>query len=93
MISMIARFKIYVDRARWYIVLVQFFMILLIYIDTKSIELVWWHYPIIVSITILAFILMGFIDKRIGLIKEEQRFYSTQNPVLQEILKEVRKEK
>lgn len=81
-----ARYKIYVDRARWYIVLVQFFMIVLIFIDSKGIELVWWHYPIVIVAVMIMFLIAGYIDRRSGLIKEEQNFYSTENPVIQEIL-------
>lgn len=61
-------------------------MIVLIFIDTKGIELTWWHYPIVIAGVMVLFIVAGYIDRISGLIKEEQRFYSTENPIIQEIL-------
>jgi len=85
-IKRLARYKIYIDRSRWYYVLIQFFVIILIYFNTLDLQLDWWHYPIIFLVTISSMIVAGFIDRRIGMIREEQRFYSTENPVIQDIL-------
>ena len=93
MIKRIARWKIYIDRARWYLVLSQFFMILIIFINSTGLKVSWWHYPFIILGTLFTFIVVGYFDRRMGIIKEEQRFYSTENPVIQEILKEVRRNK
>ena len=94
-IKRLARFKIYIDRARWYYVLIQFFMIVLIYFNTMDFALSWWHYPMIFFAVIFSMIIAGFLDRRVGMIREEQRFYSTENPVIQDIvrrLKEIEKE-
>ena len=95
MIKRLARFKVYIDRARWYYVLIQFFIIILIYFNTMGLELTWWHYPVILLVTIFGMIIAGYLDRRIGFLKEEQRFYSNENPVIQDIvrrLKEIEKE-
>jgi len=89
-IKRLARFKIYIDRARWYYVLVQFFLILLIYFNSMGLNLDWWHYLIVISVAFSGMVVVGFIDRRIGLIKEEQRFYSIQNPVLVDIVKRLK---
>lgn len=65
-------------------------MIVLIFIDTKGIELVWWHYPIVIVGVMVLFLVAGFIDRKSGLIREEQNFYSTENPVIQEILNRIK---
>ena len=94
-IKRIARFKVYIDRARWYYVLVQFFIIILIYFNTMDFVLELWHYPVIFLVVIFSMIIAGFLDRQIGMIREEQRFYSTENPILQDIvrrLKEIEKE-
>lgn len=67
-------------------------MIVLIFIDTKGIELVWWHYPIVIAGVMAMFIVAGYVDRRTGLIKEEQRFYSNENPIIQEILNRLKDE-
>ena len=87
MIKRIARYKIYVDRARWYMVFIQFIMIIIIFLQSNGIVLHWTLYPVIVFAVLLLMIIVGYIDTRLGLIREEQRFYSTENPVISEILK------
>ena len=92
MIKRLARYKIYVDRARWYLVLIQFFMIAFIYLKTMGIELEWWYYPILVIVILGFFITVGFLDKITGVYKEELRYNSINNPVIQEILERLNKE-
>lgn len=65
-------------------------MIVLIFIETNGIKLTWWLYPVIIIGVMALFVVAGYIDRRSGLIKEEQNFYSTENPVIQEILKRLR---
>ena len=90
MIKRLARFKIYIDRARWYYVLVQFFLILLIYFNSMDFNLDWWHYLIVILVAFSGMVIVGFIDRRIGLIKEEQRFYAIENPVLADIVRRLK---
>ena len=90
MIKRLSRFKVYIDRARWYYVLIQFFIIVLIYFNTKGYTLSWWHYPVIFIVVIATMIIAGYLDRRIGVLREEQRFYSTENPVLLDILEQIK---
>jgi asparagine N-glycosylation enzyme membrane subunit Stt3 len=90
-IKRLARFKIYVDRARWYLVLIQFFIIVLIYTEQKGLELSWFHYPFIILGVMVVLVVVGFLDRLSGMIKEEQRFYSNENPIIKEILDKVNK--
>ena len=89
MIKRLARYKIYVDRARWYMVFVQFIMIVIIFLQSNGINLHWGLYPLVVLTVLFIMVIIGFIDRKMGMIKEEQRFYSTENPIIQEILRKV----
>ena len=50
----------------------------------------WWHYLIVILVAISGMVIVGFIDRRIGLIKEEQRFYAIENPVLADIVRRLK---
>ena len=89
MIKRLARYKIYVDRARWYMVFVQFIMIVIIFLQSNGINLHWSLYPVVALIILFTMVIIGYIDRKMGMIKEEQRFYSTEDPVIQEILRKV----
>ena len=89
-IKRLARFKIYVDRARWYLVLIQFFIIVLIYAEQKGLNLVWYHYPFVILIVMIILVIVGYLDRWSGMIKEEQRFYTNENPVIREILENLK---
>ena len=55
----------------------------------------WWHYPVILLVVIFSMIIAGYLDRRIGFLREEQRFYTNENPIIQDIvrrLKEIEKE-
>ena len=87
MVRRLARFKVYIDRARWYYVLSQFFMIIIIFLRTIGIRPQWWEYLAIVIATLFIMIFLGYADRRFGMIREEQRLYSTENPVMQDIIR------
>ena len=86
----LARFKIYTERARWYMIYVQMLLLIGIWLNTLGIDLVWWHYPIILIICACLFIVFGYLEVKIGLLKYEQEKYAQENPVLQDILKEIK---
>lgn len=90
MLKRLSRFKIYTDRSRWYMVYFQMLLLAGIWLNTLGIDLDWWHYPIILIVCACLFITVGYLDVKIGLLKYEQEKYGQENPVLQEILKEIR---
>ena len=92
MIKRIARFKIYIDRARWYYVLIQFYMISVVFLNSLDLDISWYYYLIFIVIMTLGMIFVGWFDRYLGIIKEEQRFYSTENPVIQEILNRIKED-
>jgi len=86
----LARFKIYVERSKWY---AYFFLMLIqiaIFIQTSGFEMKWWYFPIIFIGVVCCFIVVGYFEVKIGLLKYEQEKYAQENPVLQEILKEIK---
>ena len=90
MIKRLARWKVYVDRSRWYFVLIQFLMIVIMFIESKGFHLEWWHYPLITISVLVALVVAGFIDRALGIIKSEQEFYAQENPFFQNLMKEIK---
>lgn len=91
MIKRLIRFKIYTDRARWYMQYVQTLIMITILIQTSGFRMLWWYIPILLVAIIFGFIFVGYLEVRIGFLKEEQNKYAEQNPVLQEILEIIKK--
>lgn len=91
MIKRLARWKIYVDRSRWYFVLIQFLMIVVMFIESKGFILSWWHYPLIVIGVLLLLVVAGYLDRSLGIIKAEQQFYADENPFFQDMMRELKK--
>jgi len=91
MIKRLARYKIYIDRSRWYFVLIQFFMIVIMFIESQGFVLEFYHYPLIVIGVLLLLLVAGYIDRASGIIKAEQQFYADENPFFQEMIREIKK--
>jgi len=89
------RWKVYIDRSRMYIGYVQF--LLIIFVSIKSLgdnpvkdfvfnsPLV--AVPVILVIFVLASLVIGYLDSRLGFREEEIRNHSKSNPVLMDIQK------
>ena len=86
----LARFKVYIDRARWYMVYLQMLLMIAIFIQTSGFEMEWYYYPIILISVVCLFILFGYFEVKSGMLKHEQQKYGEENPVLQEILNEIK---
>jgi uncharacterized membrane protein len=88
----LVRWKIYTDRARWYVAYVQFLMMVIVVFQTRGVLLDWWLIILLIPVVVIAFIVIGFIDVKIfKLLEAEQQKYAEENPTLQQILKEVKK--
>lgn len=90
MIARLARYRAYTDRSRWYVVLVQFILIVLTFLSVRKIELIWWQYFILIFVILFLLVLGGFIDRKLGMIKEEQRFYADENPVISQMAEDIK---
>ena len=93
------QYKIYLERARGWISLVQFSMVLVIFLKSidlpEQVEYYLYGYklvvfPIIMVVAILVFVYIGSLDTKKGLRKEEMRNNTMENPVFNEMIKKVR---
>jgi hypothetical protein len=92
------RWKIYFDRSRMYIGYIQFFLIGIVFLnsfrDKPWGELIFKYALISIPVALLLFILLslflGFLDSRLGLREEELRNLSKSNPVMMEILDQLK---
>lgn len=92
------RWKIYIDRAKMYIGYLQFFMIGFVFLESfrdDSIgQLIFNNLIVSIPILFLLFIVLslvvGRIDTVLGLREEELRNSTQSNPVMREILEELK---
>jgi hypothetical protein len=96
------RWKIYFDRSRMYIGYIQFFLIGIVFLqsfkDKSWGELIFKNALISIPIALVLFVILslilGYLDSKLGLREEEFRNLSRSNPVMMEMLdqlKEIRK--
>jgi hypothetical protein len=87
-IKLLVKMKIYLDRSRGYVSLIQSLMIAGMFVKLFGLPNKW-LIPFIILFATLA-IFVGFLDTKLGVRAEEMRNNSMENPVLKEILKKVR---
>jgi hypothetical protein len=93
------RWKIYFDRSRMYIGYIQFFLIGIVFLqsfkDKSWGELIFKNALISIPIALVLFILLslilGYLDSKLGLREEEFRNLSRSNPVMMEMLEQLKK--
>jgi hypothetical protein len=94
----IIRWKVYFDRSRMYIGYIQFFLIGIVFLKSFK-DNPWgeWIFKYaIVSIPIAFFLfvilslVLGYFDSKLGLREEEQRNLSRSNPVMMEMLDQLK---
>lgn len=92
------RWKIYIDRARMYIGYINFFMIGIVFLRSFK-DTSWGNYifdnyyftfPVLIVSFLIFSLIIGFIDTKLGFREEELRNASSSNPVMMEILKNVK---
>jgi hypothetical protein len=89
------RWKVYIDRSKMYIGYIQLLLIIFVFVkslgDNALTEFVFTSpmlaVPIILVIFVLASLLIGYLDSRLGFREEEIRNHSKSNPVLMDIQK------
>ncbi len=94
----LVRWKVYFDRSRMYIGYVQFFLVGIVFLNSFKDEA--WDNIIfkysIVSIPVAFFLfviislMLGYFDSKLGLREEEQRNLSKSNPVMMEVLDQLK---
>jgi amino acid permease len=92
------RWKIYIDRSRMYIGYIQFFLIGIVFLqsfkDKSWGELIFNNALISIPIALILFILLslilGYLDSKLGFREEELRNFSRSNPVMMEMLEQLK---
>lgn len=94
----IIRWKVYFDRSRMYIGYIQFFLIGIVFLksfkDNPWGEWIFKYAIISIPIAFLLFVILslvlGYFDSKLGLREEEQRNLSRSNPVMMEMLDQLK---
>ena len=92
------RWKIYIDRARMYIGYISFVMIAFMFLNDFKDETIrnfldenkLITYPVMMVVFVLFSLVLGRLDTKLGLRKEEMRNAATENPVTMEILSDLK---
>ena len=95
----LVRWKIYIDRARMYIGYISFVMIAFMFLNDFKDESVRQFldenklitYPVVMVLFVVFSLLLGRFDTKFGVRREEMRNSSTENPVMMNILKTLKK--
>ena len=94
----IIRWKVYFDRSRMYIGYIQFFLIGLVFLksfkDNPWGEWIFRYAIVSIPVAFLLFVILslvlGYFDSKLGLREEEQRNLSRSNPVMMEMLNQLK---
>jgi hypothetical protein len=92
------RWKIYFDRSRMYIGYIQFFLIGIVFLQSFKNkpwgELIFKYALISIPIALVSFVflslLLGYLDSKLGFREEELRNLSKSNPVMMEMLAQLK---
>ncbi|AHW59543.1 hypothetical protein SAMN05444285_103127 [Draconibacterium orientale] len=92
------RWKIYVDRARMYIGYISFVMIAFMFLNDFKDETIRTFldenklitYPVMMVLFMVFSLILGRLDTKLGLRKEEMRNAASENPVTMEILQNIK---
>ena len=92
------RWKIYIDRSRMYIGYIQFFLIGIVFLENykdkpwgqKIFDYAIISIPIAIVLFIVFSLILGYFDSKLGFREEEQRNLSRSNPVLMEMLNQLK---
>ena len=88
------RWKVYFDRSRMYIGYIQFFLIGIVFLQSYK-EQPWGEFifkyaifsiPIAFLLFVLLSLVLGYFDSKLGIREEEQRNLSKSNPIMMEML-------
>ena len=91
------RWKIYIDRARMYVGYISFVMIAFMFLNDFENENIR-HlldenklitYPVVMILFVVFSLILGRLDTKLGLRREEMRNASSENPVMMEIMKKL----
>jgi hypothetical protein len=96
--STFIRWKIHIDRSRIYLGYIQFFMIGIVFFkafkDKPFGAMIFKYAFISIPVLFLAFvffsILLGYLESKLGLKEEEQKKLTNSNPVMMELMNDIK---
>ncbi|MFN8259010.1 MAG: hypothetical protein U0W24_25195 [Bacteroidales bacterium] len=96
--STFVRWKIHIDRSRMYLGYIQFFMMGIVFFkafeDEPIGKLIFRYAFISIPVLFLSFIffsiLLGYWESRLGLKEEEQKKLTSHNPLMMELIKDIK---
>ena len=84
------KYKIYYDRARMYVNMLQSLMIVTMFLEITGLHIrPAWYIPLFI-IFILAAMFVGYLDTKLGFRSEEMRNNTNHNPIQKEMLDSIR---
>ena len=92
------RWKIYFDRSRMYLGYIQFFLIGIVFLQSFK-DRPWGEFifnyaiisiPIAMVLFVLLSLILGYLDSKLGLREEELRNLSKSNPIMMEMLEQLK---
>lgn len=86
MIKRLGRYKTYAERSKQYVgTLTLFIQISLFTAINIGLELSWWQYIVLFVICIPLVIIVGYFDRKSGLLSAEQESFGRVNPIYDDI--------
>jgi len=85
------RWLAYIRRAQGYISILNSAMILIILLKTFGVSLNWYWYPVIIPVALVGFLVVGFLDTKLGIRRMEMLDNEMNHPTWLEIRDNVRK--
>ena len=79
-----------IDRGKSYAGYYSFATMTILLLDKFGLK-GWWWYVAVIGFGYIGCYVIGYLEDKFGILKNEQLSYYTSNPVIQEILREVKK--
>ncbi len=86
----IGRYLAYINRARQYLGILNSSLLLIILLNSFDITLKWFWYPVLIFGAVVIFLIVGFVDTKLGIRKMEYLNVEHNHPIQMEIHKMIK---
>jgi len=86
----IGRYLAHINRARQYIGIVNSSLLLIILLNSFDIFLKWYWYPVLIVGAVILFVIIGFIDTKLGIRAMEMLVTEKHSPIRMEMYKMIK---
>ena len=85
MINRLGRYQVYVERSKQYVGTLTLFIQISLFISINvGLELLWWQYLVVFVLAPIIFLVFGYLDVKIGVMSQVQKFQGDKNPIFNE---------